>query len=172
MRKEKQFLLDEVKDNLECNSAFVLTSYVGINPNLTEEFRHSVFQTGGSFKVVKKRVFFKAAQELGINIEEKILKGHIGVIYPGEDVVATTKAIYNFTKDNEGLMEVVGGLFEGKLCSPNEFKEISKLPGKDQMRAEFIGLLEAPMTQTVGTFESVLSGLISCIDQKHQKNES
>lgn len=169
MRDEKQFLLDEIKDQLADSSAFVLTSYQGISPNLTEEFRAAVYETGGLFKVVKKRVFLKAAEEAGVSVDKESLKGHIGIIYSGEDTVATTKAIYKFTKDNAGLMEVLGGLFEGKMCSPDDFKEISKLPSQEQMRAEFLGVLEAPMSGTVGAMEALLSGLVSCIDQKSQK---
>ena len=169
MRKEKQFLLDEIKQLLDGSSAFILTKYQGLDPNLASEFRMSVVETGGLYHVVKKRVFLKAAKEAGVSVDEEALNGHIGIVYPGQDTVATTKAVYNFTKGNAGLMEVVGGLFEGKLCSPEDFKQISQLPSQEQMRAEFLGVLEAPMTGTLGAMEALLSGVVSCIDQKAEK---
>ena len=169
MRKEKQFLLDEIKDQLADSNAFLLTSYQGMSPNLTSEFRKSVFETGGFFKVVKKRVFLKAAAEAAVSVDSDSLKGHIGIVYAGKDTIATTKDIYKFTSDNKDLLEVLGGLFEGKMCSPQDFKEISQLPSLEQMRAEFLGVLEAPMSGTVGAMEALLGGLISCVDQKAQK---
>jgi len=169
MRREKQFLLDEIKEQLEGSSTFLLTSYQRMDPNLTSEFRLSIFETGGLFKVVKKRVFLRAVAELGISVDTETLKGHIGIVYTGKDTVATTKVIYKFTTDHKGLIEVLGGMFEGKLCSPKDFNEISKLPSQEQMRAEFLGLLEAPMSGTVGAIEALLGGVVSCIDQKAQK---
>ncbi|NGX50576.1 MAG: 50S ribosomal protein L10 [Chlamydiae bacterium] len=169
MRREKQFLLDEIKEQLEGSSTFLLTRYQGMDPNLTYNFRLSISETGGFYKVVKKRVFLKAADEIGLAVDRENLDGHIGIIYAGEDTVATTKVIYKFTSDNTGLMEVIGGLFEGKQCSPQDFKEISKLPSQEQMRAEFLGILQAPMSAIVGTMEALLGGTTSCIDQKAQK---
>ncbi|MCB1109588.1 MAG: 50S ribosomal protein L10 [Chlamydiia bacterium] len=172
MRKEKQFLLDEIKEKLSESSSFVLASYQGMDPNLTSDFRTSVVETGGLFCVVKKRVFLKAAEEAGLKVDKEMLTGHIGVVYSGEDTVATTKAVYKFKKDNDKLLEILGGLFEGKMCSPEDLKEISQLPSKEEMRAQFLGVLEAPLSGVVSVMEAAMSGVISCMDQKVQKEES
>ena len=169
MRKEKQFLLDEIKDRLSSSKDFVITSYQGIDPNTVSDFRDTIVASGGLLTVVKKRVFLKAAQESGIEIGKEMLKGHIGIVYSGEDTVATTKAVYNFKKDNDKLLDVLGGLFEGKMCSPEDFKEISALPSQEQMRAEFLGVLEAPLSGIVSVMDGAMAGVVSCIDQKAQK---
>ena len=172
MRKEKQFLLDEIKDKLSESTAFVLTSYQGMDSNKTSDFRTSVVESGGLFCVVKKRVFLKAAEEAGLAIDKEMLSGHIGVVYSGEDTVATTKAVYNFKKKNDKLLDVLGGLFEGKICSPEDLKEISKLPSAEEMRAQFLGVLEAPMSGVVSAMEATMSGVVNCMDQKVQNEES
>ncbi|MCB1106711.1 MAG: 50S ribosomal protein L10 [Chlamydiia bacterium] len=172
MRKEKQFLLDEIKEHLNSSSAFILTSYLGMNPNLTADFRMSVVDAGALFSVVKKRVFLKAAKESGLTIDKKMLQGHIGIIYTGEDAIAATKAVYKFKKENDKLLDVLGGLFEGKICLPDDLKEISKLPSKDEMRAQFLGVLEAPMSGVVSVMEAAMAEVVSCMDQKVQKEDS
>lgn len=172
MRKEKQFLLDEIKDQLTTSNDFVITSYQGIDPNTAADFRMSIVDSGGLFCVVKKRVFLKAAAEAGITIDKEMLKGHIGIVYSGEDTVATTKAVYKFKNANDALLDVLGGLFEGKLCSPSDLKEISTLPSQEQMRAEFLGVLEAPLSGVVSVMEAAMSGVVSCMDQQVQKKES
>ncbi len=169
MRKEKQFLLDEIKEKLSESKDFVLTSYEGIDPNLASDFRTSVLDSGGLFSVVKKRVFLKAAEEVGIKIDKEILKGHIGIVYSGKDTIATTKAVYKFKKQNDKLLEVLCGLLEGKMCSPEDLKEMAQLPSQKQMQAEFLGALEAPLSAIVSAMDASISGVISCIDQKVQK---
>ena len=169
MRKEKQFLLDEIKEKLSESSAFVLTSYQKMDPNTASDFRDSVVESGGLFCVVKKRVFLKAAKEAGLEVDETTLQGHIGVVYSGEDTIATTKVVYKFKKANKDMLDVLGGLFEGKMCSPDDFTEIAKLPSTDEMRAQFLGVLEAPMSGLVSVMEAVPAGVLSCIDQKESK---
>jgi large subunit ribosomal protein L10 len=46
---------------------------------------------------------------------------------------------------------------------------ISKLPTLLEMRAQFLGLLEAPMTQTLGTIQAMLTSVIYCLDNKAKK---
>ena len=79
---------------------------------------------------------------------------------------------YKFKKENDKLLDVLGGQFEGKMCSPSDLKEISALPSQEQMRAEFLGVLEAPLSGLVSVMEGAMTGVVSCMDQQVQKKES
>ena len=172
MRQEKQLLVDVIKDQIKSAPAFLIASYKGVNPNLASDFRNRIVETGGFFYVVGKRIFLKAAEESGSSIDRTILDGHLGVIYTGDDAVSTTKAVFQFGKENEGMLTVLGGHFEGNLCSSEDVKKISELPSKEVMRAEFLGLLEAPMSGTLAVIEAILSSIVYCIENKLQKEES
>ena len=150
---------------------FSLQNTVISNPNLINEFRVAITNTGGFYNIVKKRIFLKAAKEEGVPIEEGMLEGHIGIVYTGEDTVATTKAVYAFQSENVEKLEIIGGRYDGKMCSPDELKEISKLPSQDQMKAEVIGILEAPMIQTLTVLETLLKSPIYCLDNKIEKEQ-
>merc|ERR1712232_1469522 len=103
---------------------------------------------GGDVEMVRKRVLVKAAQESGIDLKLETLPGHIGLVFGGADSVQTTKAVFNLRKESKAI-EVVGGLFEGKLFNAEDVEILSKLPSKDEMRAQLLGTLVAPLTQTV-----------------------
>ncbi len=171
MRKEKQFLLDGMVEEIDQSSAFILLSYSSLDANATADFRSEVFKSGGNFSVVSKRIFLKAAKEKGLDFAKDDLKGHVGIVYTGEDTVATTKAVFNFAGSNKKSLDVLMGYFEEKICSPSDVEQISKLPGKDQMRSELLGLFEAPMSQLVSVMEAAMSGVIGCIDSKIKKEE-
>ena len=172
MRKEKQFLLDDVKDTLNQFQDFVITSYNRLDPNTAADFRTSIIESGGCFSVVKKRIFLKATQEVGITIDQKMLKGHIGIVYSGKDLIATTKVIYQFKEKKAGLLDVLGGQFEGKPCLPSDLQEIAALSSQEQMRAELLGVFEAPLSGLLAAFEAAMTGVVSCIDQQVKKKES
>ncbi len=172
MRPEKQLLLDEIKDKITGSKALVLASYKRLEPNAAAAFRINLAKTGGSLEVVKKRVLMKAAKDAGITLDPGILQGHIAVVFADQDPIQTTKTVYQFSKENEEVLEVIGGRFEGSLCSAQDVEQISKLPSKDEMRAQFLGTLEAPLSQTLAVLEALLTSVMYCLDNKAEQNNA
>ena len=155
MRKEKTLLLDSMAHVVKGAKSLVLTSYEKMSANQAAEFRIALRQTGSYYTVVKKKMFLKAAEQLGFNFGSE-LAGHIGVISIQDNAIDAAKAIYKFKKENENVLEVIGGQFEGKTCSSQEFEMISKLPTQSEMRAQFLAVLEAPMSHTLSVIEEYL----------------
>ena len=171
MRDEKQLLLDEVKEKIENADALVVTQHQGMKATQAEELRGAANQAGADFSVVRKRVFMKAAEAAGIEgFNREMLQGSIGVVFAGEDTVSTAKMIYDFKKETGEMLEVLGGHFEGKVVSSEDVKRLSEMPSKDQLRAQFCGLLQAPMAQTLGVMQSLLTSVIYAIDNKQKKD--
>lgn len=173
MRAEKQFLLDEVKDKMVGAKAIVIARYKKLEPNIAAPFRMDLAQTGGVLEVVRKRLLLKAAESLGFSIDSSWLgDGHIAVIAAKEDAVATTKVIYQFCQQNEAVLEIVGGQFEGQVCVAKDFEEIAKLPSQDVMRSQFLSVLEAPMSQTLAVMEALLTSVLYCVDNRSQQENT
>ena len=172
MRQEKTLLLDEIKDKIDGSSAIVLTNYKALNPNLAADFRTNLSKSGGSFEVVKKRILMKAAEKSGISLDRSQLQGHIGVIFAEQDPVQTTKYLYEFSKKNNEIFQVLGGRFEGKLCTAQDVEIISRLPGQDEMRSQLLGLFEAPMSQTLSVIDALLCSVVHCLENKAGGSET
>lgn len=171
MRQEKQLLLDEIQEHIDARPNFAIIQYSGITANTIADFRNDVAKMGGDVQMVPKRIFVKAAAAAGVEIDLKSLPGHIGLVFAGEDSVEMTKAVFQFKKDSNQALDVLGGRVDGKLHSAADIEMLSKLPGKDEMRAQLLGLLEAPMSQTVSVMNSLLTAIIYCLDEK-SKQES
>lgn len=169
MRKEKQLLLDDIKDKIVSSKALVYASYRRLAPNVAAGFRTTLAKSGGLLEVVKKRVLLKAAQAAGLELDPDALQGHIAIIVVTQDPVQTTKLVFQFCQENENILQVLGGRFEGAPCSAQDVEQISKLPGKDEMRAQLLGTLEAPLSQTLAVFEALLSSVVYCLDNKSKE---
>jgi large subunit ribosomal protein L10 len=170
MRPEKQLLLDAIKDQMASSKAIVLARYQRLEPNASAALRGNLAQSGGVLGVVKKRVLVKAAQVAGFDLDPALLQGHIAIFFANQDPVQTTKVIYQFCKENEQVLEIICGRFEGSMCSASDVEQISKLPGKEEMRAQFLGTLEAPLSQTLAVIEALLTSVIYCLENKAQAN--
>ena len=170
MREEKQLLLDEIEDKIGQSTSLVLLKYQNMTPNKAADFRSKVVGSGGLFQVMRKRIFIKAAAAAGIEFDLAALEGHVGVVFAYQDPVPVTKLIYEFSKENDQALEVLCGRFEGKLFTAGDVKQISNLPSRDEMRAQFLGTLEAPLSQTLAVMEALLSSIMYCLENKSQGN--
>ena len=171
MREEKQLLLDEIQEKLDQSKSFLLARYSKLGANTAHDFRGILEKAGAEFEVVRKRVFLKAVEKAGIPLGIETLQGHVGVVFAPQDVLEVTKAIFQFSKDSENAIEVLGGYYEGQLYSAQDVEKLSKLPSLNEMRAEFLGLLEAPMAQFLAVIEALLSSVMHAMDNKVKKEE-
>lgn len=166
MRKEKQLLLDEVKHQIEKYSSFVVMQYAGLTANKANEFRREVAKMGGNVEVMRKRMLVKAAEAAGVTLDAKALPGHVGVVYTGSEPFEMAKYVFRFSDENEKLIQVLGGRFEGQMYSGEDVEKLSKLPSKDEMRAQLLSVFEAPMAQTLAVMDALLASVVYCLDNK------
>jgi large subunit ribosomal protein L10 len=171
MRAEKEWLLNEMKELIQESKGLLVTRYKQIPPNDSWAFRTSLAKKNGVFEVVKKRVFLKALKEAGIEIESKKLDGHIGVVFTQEDSIGPAKEVFEYGKNHQDAIEVVFGHIEGKYYSADDVVALSKLPSQDEMRAQFLSVLEAPMSQTLAVIESLLTSVMHCLENKTQSEQ-
>jgi large subunit ribosomal protein L10 len=172
MRKEKQLLLEEVKDQIDQDGSFIVMRYSKLSANKMGEFRREIGKLGGNVEVMRKRILVRASQAAGIELKSVDLGGHIGLVYGGNDPLETTKFVYKFSQQNDKSIEVVGGRFDGQLYQAADVEKLSQLPSRDEMRAQFLGLLEAPMAQTLAVMEAIMSSVIYCLDNKVKLEEN
>jgi large subunit ribosomal protein L10 len=171
MRAEKNLLLVDLKRKIDKSNAFFITKNSGINPNTDAKFRVELLKIGAEYEVVRKRIFYKAAIEAGIKLDEAFLEGHVGVVFSTLDPVQTAQVLFSFLKACEDKLKVVGGQFDGQLCNARDVEAISKLPGKDEMRSQLLSVFEAPLSSLLGTMDAVLTSVVYCIENKLQEQE-
>ncbi len=166
MNKEKQLLLDEIKNQLVASDGFVLTKYAALSANKANEFRREMAKIDAHFEVVKKRVFIKAIDQLGMNVDLDTLPGHVGLVMSSKDMLEATKLVLKFATDAAVDFTLLGGKFDGQMVSAEEAVQLAQLPSKDAMRAELLGLFEAPMASMLSVVEASLTSVLHCLENK------
>ncbi len=165
MRKEKTLLLDEIKEKIDASNAMIVMRYNQLEPNASWELRNALAKKGGLLEVVQKRVFLKALEHSGVQIDAALLEGHVGAVFVSEeDSTPCVKEVFEFSKKNGDLFKLLCGSIEGKIVPGSELEVLAKLPGIDEMRAMMIALFIAPMSQVLSVFEAKIESESSSID--------
>lgn len=169
MRAEKQLLLDEIHEKIQQSKGFIIARYQKLTAARARKFRDHIVQAGGEVHMVRKRIFVKAALASGFEFDTKILEGHIGIIFAQDDETSVAKSTVKYGNENEQSVVVLGGKIEGEYCTANEVEAIAKLPSIQELRAQMLGLFEAPMSQTVRALQAVLTSILYCLKEKSKK---
>ena len=98
--------------------------------------------------IVKNTFLAKAAKEKGWSDEvQAMLIGPTAIVTGKGEVTAVAKAIMDFVKDSGGKASVKGADYDGKIVDAAMVDALSKVPGKDQLRATLLMLLKEPATR-------------------------
>ena len=118
----------------------LLVDYRGINVEDVTNLRTTVRNANASYRVIKNNITRRALAECGIEMDAGVLEGPTAVIMTNEDYLEPTKAIYNFSKENE-FYKIKGGVVEGKVMTAEEIITLAKLPSRDTLLSMLAGAL-------------------------------
>ena len=155
-----------MKDQIRQSGSFIVAQYQNMTGARAYEFRRELAKVGGYFEVVRKRMLLEAVRAVGIEFEASQLPGHIGLVLGARDPLEATKIVMKFSESNEDSLQLVAGFVDGQKALKDDVQKLATLPGKDQLRAEFLGMLCAPASGMLGAMEALLSGVVHCVQSK------
>jgi hypothetical protein len=79
--------------------------------------------------------------------------------------VAVAKAIGAAARETR-VLEVRGGVLEGRSITAADIENLGKLPPLDQLRGQVLGAVAAPLYAVVGLFNAPLQNLVGLIDAR------
>ena len=149
-KEEVTKLANKIKDA----KLVLLTDYRGINVENVTELRAELRKVNGEYAVIKNNITRRALAEAGIEGLEEQLVGPTAVIMSNEDYLEPTKAIYNFTKNNEDY-KIKGGVIDGKVMTAEEIITLAKLPSKETLLSMLAGALLANISKFAVALDQV-----------------
>ena len=155
--KQKQVVIDEVKDRVQNSNTIVLFDYRGLTDAESKELRVKLRESNSDYKVYKNTLMARAFNDLGIDMNEE-LNGPSAFAF-GEDQVAPIKILSDFAKEHPALILKVG-IVDGEKADQAKLAEYATLPSRD-------GLL----TMLAGGMMGIARDLSICLDLYSQQKE-
>ncbi len=159
----------EIKERLETNDIAIATQYIGITVEEVTELRKQLREAGVEFKVYKNTLARRALRELDMEEAADCMSGPIAWAF-SNDVVAPAKVLKDFSKKVK-VISMVGGVLEGKPVDAAQLDALASLPSRDQLLAQVVGTIAAPLRKLVGTLNALPVNLVNVLDQVKKKKE-
>ena len=157
-REQKTTVVKELADELKDAQAIFAVDYRGISVPQADELRSGLRDADTRFRVVKIRLTLRAADAAGAEALKEHLEGPTALAFVKGDAAAAAKTIFRLGSEWE-LLDYKGGLMDGETLDPDSFESIARLPGRDQLNAQFAGVVASPLTGLVRGLGSMIQGL-------------
>jgi large subunit ribosomal protein L10 len=163
-RDQKAAVIDEVAGQIEGSGAVFAVDYRGLSVKQAVDLRSALREADAQFAVVKNTLTLRAADQAGAEHLKPFLQGPTALTFVRGDAAVAAKVIARFKREF-GLLEWKGGQMEGQPLTPDELDSIARLPARDVLYGQFVGVIAAPITGLVRGLASMISGLASQLQQ-------
>jgi large subunit ribosomal protein L10 len=168
MKKEdKERVVSDLTERLKSTETLLVADYRGLTMPQIDELRTKLLEHGARFAVVKNTLTRRAAKAAGSDALLALLDGPTAIAFleSDGDPVAVAKALVDAARETR-VLELRGGMLEGRPVERDEIESLAKLPPADVLRAQVLGAIAAPVTAIVGLFTAPLQDLYGLIDAR------
>jgi large subunit ribosomal protein L10 len=165
-RDRKAAVVDEVAAQIEGAEAVFAVDYRGISVPQAAELRGRLNEAGAGFRVVKNTLTILAADKAGAEELKALLEGPTAFTFvpEGGDVALAAKALATFRREHE-VLSFKGGRMNGDPLTAEELEALSRLPGREVLHGQLVGVLASPITGLARGLNGLVSGLAIALGQ-------
>lgn len=159
---------EEVRDyaqGLKDAKAIVFAELIGLKVADSTAFRRSSQEQEVSVRMAKKTLLRRAAKDAGLELDDTALEGKSVTMLLGTgDEIAPAKSLAELKKAHEEGITVLGGFLESNWMNAEQITALAKLPSKDQLIAQVVGSVRAPLSGLVGVLQGNLRNLVQVLN--------
>ena len=166
-KDEKQRVVTELTDRLQSTETLIVADYRGLTMPQIDDLRTELLKHGARFAVVKNTLTRRAAEAAGADALLALMEGPTAIAFleADGDPVAVAKAIGAAARETR-VLEVRGGVLEGRPITAADIENLAKLPPLEQLRGQVLGGITSPLYAVVGLFNAPLQNLVGLIDAR------
>jgi large subunit ribosomal protein L10 len=157
-RDQKAAVIDRIAGQLESADAVFAIDYRGLSVKQAVDLRASLRDADAQFQVTKNTLTERAAEKAGAESIRALLEGPTALTFVNGDVAVAAKALATFRRQN-GVLEFKGGQLGDETLTVDQLEALARLPARDVLMGQFVGLTASPLTGLVRTLNALISGI-------------
>jgi len=151
-RKQKERVVEELKEAMSRCSSGILTDYKGLSNAQLIILRRKLRELGIEYRVVKNTLARFAAEKAGKDFLVGSFEGPVAIAFGYGEVVEPAKALTGYIRTSDSILSIKGGFMGGRLLSQDEVKTLSAIPPREVLIARVLAGMQGPIV-----------GLVNCL---------
>ena len=166
-KEDKERVVAELTEKLRTAETLFVADYRGLTMPQIDSLRGKLIENGARLSVVKNTLTRRAAEAAGADALLALLEGPsaIAFIEADGDMVAVAKALADSARETK-VLEIRGGVMQGREISASDVEELAKLPPLDVLRGQVLGAIIAPLSSIAALLNAPLQNLYGLIDAR------
>ncbi len=170
--EDKKTIVADVSETASNALSLVVADARGVEVGDMTELRKQARENQVVLRVVKNTLAKRAFKNTDFECVDDVLKGPSIFGFSMVDPGAAARLFKKFAKDNDNF-EVKALSVGGQLLEKNQIDVLATLPTRDQALAMLAGVMLAPVTKMVRTFNDVPGRVVRVVEQvRVQKDEA
>ena len=170
-RDQKAVAIEEIAGRIDESEAIFAVDYRGISVAQVAELRAKLREADAVFKVVKNSLTERAADKVDAEALKDFLTGPTALTFVRGDAAVAAKALADYGRSIQ-LLPFKGGLMEGAALDADQIRALSRLPSREVLYGQLVGVVASPVSGLVRTLAALLGGLAVALGQVREKKES
>ena len=170
-REIKEEKVAKLAEKVSRAKSLTFANYHGLSASRIATLRAKIKALGGEFLVEKNTLLSRAIQNTKYKIpaspegrQNTKLTGPTAAILAYEDEISPIREIAASNKEI-GFPTFKFGFLDKDFLDSAQLENLAKLPGKDQLLAQFVGSLASPIYGIVNVLSANIRNLISVLNQ-------
>jgi large subunit ribosomal protein L10 len=169
-KEQKAEIVQEIREKVAKSQIGILTDFKGLKVEDMTRLRRQVQEAAAELTVVKNTLLRRAASDDSpLSPLMPHFTGPNALTLGYQDPVAVTKVLIKFAQEKPQL-QIKGASLGGQALSLKDLEALSKLPAREVLLAQLLGLLQgvptALVTVLAGVIRNLLNVLVAFKDKK------
>jgi len=169
-REKKEKIIADLVEKFSRTQSLIMTDYRGLKVEEMRTLRNRLREESCDYHVVKNNLVKLAMERVGLPFEKTLFAGPTAIGFCYKEVVAPAKALVDYAKETKTL-SIRGGLMGTRIVSEGEMISLSQLPSRDELLAQMIAQLQAPLVGLVNILSDSLRALIYLLQVRAEQME-
>lgn len=143
-KDKKKELVKELEAVLKGSKGAVFVGFKGLKVNDATKMRKTFRAQNVNYVVAKKTLLNRALDAADISGSKPEIAAEVAVAY-ANDNLAPAREVGNFSRQNKGMLSIIGGIFEGRFITSDEVKSYSLIPDRQTLYAQVVNLFNSPI---------------------------
>ena len=169
-KEEKNTLIADLHERLRQAHFAIMTEYRGLTVAEMNRLRRELKQVDAIYQVAKNTLTRRALKDTAFEKLEELLRGPTGLVTTAKDPVAVAKILVRFAEQHDKL-KITGGVLDGAVLPVAGVSALSKLPSREVLIAQLLGLIQAPAAQLLRTIQepaAMVARLLGALERGKQ----